>query len=283
MPKCDADAFHKTVNELPEEVRYILEPVMKQISELTALIKGYDKTIEKEVKEDPAASLLTQVKGVGDVTALAFVMTIEDPSRFPQTRKIGSYLGLRPRLDESCTIQKQLRITKSGDKTLRSLLVNGANYILGPFGPDCDLRRWGLMLAETGGKNAKKRAIVAVARKLSVLLLTLWKKGAPYDPLYQAKRNNASTAKETAATSVLGPPKTTREVPSRPVTHRATQLRSAATPTRARAKTVKAAPPDQKDQATSRGAKEHGSSAATRTAKRSSREAHGTSRVTVTS
>lgn len=280
MPKCDADAFHKTVNVLPEEVRYILEPVMKQIGEFTALIKGYDKAIEKEVKEDPAASLLAQVKGVGDVTALAFVMTIEDPNRFPQTRKIGSYLGLRPRLDESCTIQKQLRITKSGDKTLRWLLANGANYILGPFGPDCDLRRWGLKLAEAGGKNAKKRAIVAVARKLSVLLLTLWKKGVPYDPLYQAKRNSASTSKETAPVSVQAPAGTTREVPNTTVTHAATPVRSNATPTPARAKTVKAATPEQEHQATRRGAKGHGPSAATRAAKKNSRETRGTARVT---
>jgi len=239
MPDCDAAAFHKTVSELPKEVGEILEPVMKQIGDLTALIKGYNKAIENKVKEDPAASLLAQVKGVGDVIALAFVSTVEDPNRFPQTRKIGSYLGLRPRLDKSCTIDKQLRITKSGDKTLRSLLVNSAHYILGPFGPDCDLRRWGLKLTETGGKNAKKRAIVAVARKLSVLLLTLWKKGAPYDPLYQAKRKSPPTSGEAASAPVQGPTEAGRDIASATVTRLTPPSKSAATTRSARTKTTK--------------------------------------------
>ena len=82
--------------------------------------------------------------------------------------------------------EPQLHISKEGDRYLRTLMVQGAHYILGPFGQDSDLRRWGLKLAERGGKNAKKRAVVAVARKLAVLLHKLWVSGEVYEPL----RNN---------------------------------------------------------------------------------------------
>jgi transposase len=96
----------------------------------------------------PETELLQQVAGVGPITAATFVLTVEDPTRFPRCRSIGSYLGLRPRRDESGTINRQLRITKAGDGALRSLLVSCSQYILGHFGPDTDLRRWGLHLAE---------------------------------------------------------------------------------------------------------------------------------------
>lgn len=188
MPACDASTFHKAVDCLPDSLQPMLEPMLKQCGEVTALVRGYDKAISKRAGAEPAVAILTQVPGVGDLTALAFVATIEDPNRFPQARKVGSYLGLRPRLDQSGMSDKQLRITKAGDKYLRQLLVGSAQYILGPFGPDTDLRRWGLALAERGGKNAKKRAAVAVARKLAVLLLTLWKTGGVYEPLRRAKR-----------------------------------------------------------------------------------------------
>jgi len=126
---------------------------------------------------------------VGPLTALAFVLTLEDPSRFPKSRDLGPALGLVPRRDQSGDRDPQLGITKSGNAFLRRLLVGSAHYILGPFGPDCALRRWGLELADRGGKNAKKRALVAVARKLAVLLHHLWKTGQTYDPLYQSQRS----------------------------------------------------------------------------------------------
>jgi transposase len=79
-----------------------------------------------------------------------------------------------------------MHISKEGDPYLRTLLVQGAQHILGPFGVDCDLRRWGLKLAERGGRNAKKRAIVATARKLAVLLHHLWVSGEVYEPLHNS-------------------------------------------------------------------------------------------------
>ena len=121
--------------------------------------------------------------GVGVLTALAYVLTLEEPTRFQNSRAVGAYLGLRPRRHDSGARKPQLRITKAGDSHVRRLLVGAAQYNLGPHGPDSSLRRWGLALSERGGKNAKKRAVVAVARKLAVLLHRLWVTGEVYEPL----------------------------------------------------------------------------------------------------
>ena len=141
-------------------------------------------------------TLLRQVKGVGPLTSLAYVLTLENPERFAKSRDVGPYLGLVPKQEDSGDSQPQLGISKAGDEMVRRLLVGSAHYILGPFGPDTDLRRYGLRLCERGGKNAKKRAAVAVARKLAVLLHRLWVSGEVYEPL----RNSlpAMTAQEAA-------------------------------------------------------------------------------------
>ena len=123
------------------------------------------------------------MQGVGPLTALAFLLVIEDPDRFPKSREVGPYLGLVPRQSQSGEREPQLPITKAGDPLLRRLLVQSAQYILGPFGPDSELRRWGLRLAGSGSSRSKKRAVVAVARKLAVLLHRLWVTGEVYTPL----------------------------------------------------------------------------------------------------
>jgi transposase len=184
MPSCSTGSFGKQVGEIPEELKPALMPVMEQIQELTRRLKDYDRRIEQTAKEEiPETEALRQVGGVGALTSLAYVLTLEDPGRFKSGRAVGSYLGLCPRRDKSGDADPQLHIAKTGDPYLRRLLVGSAHYILGPFGPDSDLRRWGLKLAERGGKNAKKRAAVAVARKLSVLLFRLWQTGEVYEPL----------------------------------------------------------------------------------------------------
>jgi Transposase IS116/IS110/IS902 family len=134
-------------------------------------------------------SLLVQVEGVGTLTALTFVLTLEDPYRFEKSRSVGAYLGLVPATDRSGGRDPQKRISKEGDEMLRKLLVGSAHSILGPFGSDSDLRRHGEKIARRGGKNSKKRAAVAVARKLSVLLHSLWVTAEVYDPLYNANRS----------------------------------------------------------------------------------------------
>lgn len=190
LPRCSTDAFARKVEAyVPEVLRPALLPVLTIISALSAEIRQLDRKIDALAKDAyPDTSLLSQVPSVGNLTALAYVLTLEDPNRFPKARVVGSYLGLRPRQKDSGDKQPQLRITKAGDQLLRGLLVECAQHTIGPLGADSDLRRWGLKLAERGGKNAKKRAAVAVARKLSVLLLHLWVTGEVYEPLHNARR-----------------------------------------------------------------------------------------------
>lgn len=169
--------------KIPEALNEALKPMLEMIRELTKKIRGYDLMIkETAANKYPETEQLRQVGGVGPLTALAYVLTLEEPERFAKSRMVGAYLGLVPRLDQSGQIDKQLRITKHGDGYLRRLLVGSAHYILGPFGQDCDLRTFGLKLMQRGGKNAKKRAVVAVARKLAVLLHALWRSGQQYEP-----------------------------------------------------------------------------------------------------
>jgi transposase len=188
LPRCSSPSFpHKVEEMLPAEVREVLLPLVRLVDTLSKCIQEYDETIEKLGSEKyPHTKLLRQVKGVGPITALAYALTLESPERFAQSRDVGPYLGLVPKQEDSGDSQPQLRITKMGDMMVRQLLVGSAHYILGPFGPDTDLRRYGLRLSERGGKNAKKRAVVAVARKLAVLLHSLWASGEVYEPLRHA-------------------------------------------------------------------------------------------------
>lgn len=179
---CSACCFHKKARtQVPELLSGALEPVLQAIEDLSGQIDQLDKEIKRLCATDyPQTRWLQQVPGVGPVTALAYVLTLEDPGRFAKSRSVGAFLGLVPRRDQSGETDKQLRITKAGNSYLRQLLVSCSHYILGPFGPDSDLRRHGLRLAARGGKNAKKRAVVAVARRLAVLLHRLWTDQANY-------------------------------------------------------------------------------------------------------
>jgi transposase len=160
-----------------------LDPLYEAIVQLSASIQRYDKELEQLERKYPAVFRLKQICGVGTLIALTFVLTLEEATRFSKSRYVGGYVGLRPIQRDSGERQPQLPITKAGDRYLRSLLIQGAQYILGKHGPDTDLRRWGLRLAARGGKAAKKRAVVAVGRKLAVLLHRLWISGEPYRPL----------------------------------------------------------------------------------------------------
>jgi transposase len=191
LPKCPSRSFHKRAAEhIPEALWPALGPILKQIGSLTERIHEYDRKLVAVSEEHypHETELLRQVEGIGPLTALSFVLTLEDPYRFERSRSVGAYLGLVPARDQSGDRDPQKRISKEGDEMLRKLLVGSAHYILGPFGSDSDLRRHGEKIASRGGKNAKKRAAVAVARKLSVLLHHLWVSGEVYDPLYNAHR-----------------------------------------------------------------------------------------------
>jgi transposase len=182
-------------DSLSPELQTALQPLLAGIEVLSEQIREYNERIEKLAEESyPQVRLLKQVKGVGTLIAMTFLLTLEDPHRFRKSRDVGSYLGLQPGRRNSGQSEPQMHISKEGDPYLRTLLVQGAQHILGPFGPDCDLRRWGLKLAERGGRNAKKRAIIATARKLAILLHHLWVSGEVYEPLHNNQRAIAAAA-----------------------------------------------------------------------------------------
>jgi transposase len=187
LSRCSAEAFPRQVrDDVPAALRAALTPLLDVISAVSKQIASYDRQLARAIRErHPVAARLQQPAGVGPLTALAFVLLVEDPHRFRKSRDVGAYFGLVPRLDDSSDSTPQLRISKAGDELGRRLLVSAAQYILGPFGPPCDLRRYGEAIAQRGGKNAKKRAVVAVARKLAVLLHRLWVSDVPYAPEYR--------------------------------------------------------------------------------------------------
>jgi transposase len=188
LPSAGETTFpRKAALLVPKELNASLLPLLETISHLNKQIYQFDKAIERVAREKyPETGRLRQISGVGPVTSLQYVLTIGDPNRFAHSRDVGAYLGLTPRRRQSGDIDQQLRISKAGNRRLRSLLVQCAQYLLGRFGPDTDLKRWGARMTERGGKNAKKRAIVAVARKLAVLLHRLWVTGDTYRPLHNA-------------------------------------------------------------------------------------------------
>ncbi len=180
---------------LSPELQSALAPLLAEIESLSGRIAEYNDRIEALAAQSyPQVALLKQIKGVGTLIALTFLLTLEDPHRFRKSRDVGCYLGLQPGRRNSGQSEPQMHISKEGDPYLRTLLVQGAQHILGPFGIDCDLRRWGLKLAERGGKSGKKRAIIATARKLAELLHHLWVSGEVYQPLHNSGRVTAAAA-----------------------------------------------------------------------------------------
>src|SRR3981189_2346927 len=209
LPKCGTQQVSRELAAgLHAELGEVLEPLLKEVESLNERIQEYDERMEKIAKESyPHVELLKQVKGVGTQIALTYVLTIKDPYRFLKSREVGCFLGLKPGRRNSGESEPQKRISKEGDRYLRTMMVQGAHYILGPFGQDSDLRRWGLKLAERGGKNAKKRAVVAVARKLAVLLHRLWVSGGGYEPLRNNHQGGSAVAEGLLAKSRAQPPR----------------------------------------------------------------------------
>jgi transposase len=185
LVQCSAESFTtKAAGKLPEDLRSATAPLLRVIDQLSEEVAALDQWIEHVARQQyPAYQLLERVNGVGTLTAVTYMLTLGDAGRFQRSRDVGAYLGMRPRQKDSGSSSPQLGITKTGDAYLRKLLVNCAHYMIGKFGADSDLRRFGLRLAARGGKNAKKRAAVAVARKLSVLLHRLWVSGEAYEAL----------------------------------------------------------------------------------------------------
>jgi transposase len=193
LPKCSTESFSRRVEgSIPRELEEALLPLLRLIAHLSDQIRSHERRIEKASAQDEVVQRWRAINGVGVMVATTYRWTLEDPGRFARSRDVGSYLGLVPRRDQSGETDPQLGITKTGDRRLRVLLVQSAQYILGPFGKECDLRRHGMKLMQGGGKRAKRRAVVAVARKLAVLMHRLWVTGEEYDPDYNLKQERAA-------------------------------------------------------------------------------------------
>lgn len=195
LKKCDADQVGPALGEgLSPQAQAAIGPLLKGIEAITEQIRAYDQQIAEIAQRYPEIELLTVIYGVGKLIALTFVLTLEDPGRFRKSRDVGPFVGLQPRQRESGGSQPQLGISKAGDRLLRSLLVQAAHCILRKDAPESDLRAWGLGKMAVGGKNAKRRAVVAVARKLCVVMHHLWAAGEVYDPQYNRKATGAAKA-----------------------------------------------------------------------------------------
>ena len=186
----------KAFKFLPPELTMALNEPVVQIQHMTKAIQALDRQVERLCAKRPETKAVRQIKGVGPLTALAFVLVVGDPARFKDARRLGAYLGLTPKRDQSGDSDKPLSISKAGDKLLRRLLVEAAAYVLGPFGAPCALRVFGERIATRGGKIARRKARVAVARKLAIVMLSLWKSGEVYIPegKKRAKKKTAMAA-----------------------------------------------------------------------------------------
>lgn len=179
----------KCCSALPEYMRPAIMPLLQQICYLDLAIKEYDRLVRKLCKKYPATKILQQITGVGELTSLAFVLIVGDPNRFDNAARLCAYLGVVPKQDQSGDTDKQLGITKKGNKLGRKLLIQAAHYILGPFGPDSELRSYGFRIQARGGKIAKKKSYVAVARKLVTVMFALWKNpDIAYDPNFKKNK-----------------------------------------------------------------------------------------------
>jgi transposase len=199
LRKCDADQVKESLADgLGEALQKVIRPLLKSVEEISQQIGVYDDSIEEIGKRYAEMKLLTQVWGVGTLIALTYILTIEDAQRFAHSRDVGPYLGLTRKQRDSGKSEPELGISKAGDPLLRRLLVQGAHCILRKDAPDSDLKAWGMARLQNGGpkgnrkgqkvsKSAKKKTVVAIARKLAVLLHRLWVTGEVYDPHYNRK------------------------------------------------------------------------------------------------
>jgi transposase len=193
LPACSTQGFQARVEaSIPPALADVARPLLNQIAALNAGIGEMDRGIEQLANRYAEVKLLRTVPGVGPLIAATYVLTLDRPDAVRHSRQAGAFLGLRPRQSQSGDSDPQHRISKTGNVYLRSLLVQAAHYVLGRFGPDSELRRWGLKLASSGGKRGKKRAIVAVARKLAVILHRIWQTGNVWQPFPRPAPNTTS-------------------------------------------------------------------------------------------
>ena len=153
-----------------------LLPLVDVCESLRAYLSQVDHELTSAAKAHPVCKLLMEIPGVGPICALTFYSSIEDPTRFKKSTDVAAYLGLIPRRYQSGENSRTLGITKTGCKLTRTHLVTSAT-VFRRYAPDCALKTWALALQERIGSARSK---VALARKLSILMLTMWKTGAHF-------------------------------------------------------------------------------------------------------
>lgn len=159
------------------EIGEDLEPLLEVAQSLRKYVVALDRQLEMKANEHPVCSRLMEVTGVGPICSLSFFSAIEDPGRFKRPSDVAAYLGLVPRRHQSGEVSYSRGITKTGNTMTRTHLVNAA-LVFSSKGPESDLRDWALALRERIGWQ---RARVALARKLAIVLLTMWKTGAEFE------------------------------------------------------------------------------------------------------
>ncbi len=206
IPASSTESLHLNAGKFLAEhpaLEPAITPALKSLESLTEQIKVYEKEIQKSAREHhPQAVKFQQIPSIGPITSMAFVLSIEDPHRFKDPRDVGAYLGLVPRRDQSGGTDKQLPISKAGNRYLRQLLVQCSQYLLGHFGPDCALREQGLKLAGKGGRAAKKKAVIAIARKLAVMMIAMWQKGGDYQAFPERKKDKSPGSSKTTSKTI---------------------------------------------------------------------------------
>jgi len=172
------EAFPRRVREkeLPDSLKEMVAPLLETIEYLSQKVAILDKKIENTVVTDPITKSFQEIPGIGPIIAFAFVTCIDNPDRFGKSRSVGAFLGLRPRLRESGGKTQLGRISKEGDVGLRSLLVQGAQAML-RSNKSCALKSWAENLIPRIGK---RKATVALARKLAVVMHRMWVTNQPY-------------------------------------------------------------------------------------------------------
>jgi transposase len=160
-------------------VKLVIDSLLATWRHLSLELRKFDREILKAVAANPVCQRLMTVPGIGPVTALAYVTTVDEPGRFGRSKDVGAYLGLTPRRYQSGETDRAGRISKCGDRMTRSLLFEAAGVLLFRNKDSSVLKDWGLRLTRRVGTS---KARVAVARKLAVLLHRLWVQGLEFEP-----------------------------------------------------------------------------------------------------
>jgi transposase len=172
--------FAGRARELAEghvSLELIIESLLRVRETLLAELRKIEKTLLEAARHDPVTRMLMTTPGVGAIVALTFRSAVDDPARFSNVKSIGPWLGLTPRRYQSGQIDRVGHITKAGDASTRTLLYEAATTLLSRTTRWSSIKAWGVRMA---ARNGIKKARVAVARKLAVILLSMWKSNTPF-------------------------------------------------------------------------------------------------------